>query len=66
MPPAAPLPRKSRAYKLVCISLYLDDIARLEALVGELKRRGHPRANKSQIVRLALDQVDLAKLAGNQ
>ena len=46
-------------FKLVCISLYHEDIARLEALVGELKRRGNARANKSQVIRLAL-----AKLAG--
>jgi hypothetical protein len=45
---------------LVCISLYHEDIARLEALVGELKRRGNARANKSQVIRLAL-----AKLAAS-
>jgi hypothetical protein len=44
----------------VCISLYHEDIARLEALVGELKRRGHTRANKSEVVRMAL-----AKLAAS-
>ena len=60
IPNPTSLPR--RPYKLVCISLYLDDIARLEALVRELKRRGHPRANKSHAVRLALEAVDLAKL----
>jgi hypothetical protein len=49
-------------YKLVCISLYHEDIARLESMVDELKRRGHARANKSQLIRLALDQVDLNRL----
>jgi len=62
MLPNAPV---RRSYKLVCISLYLDDIARLEALVDELKRRGHPRANKSQLVRLALEKVDLRTLVGD-
>ena len=64
IPNPAPLPR--RPYKLVCISLYLEDIARLEALVRELKRRGHPRANKSQLVRMALESVDLTKLVESQ
>ncbi|HJZ85117.1 MAG TPA: hypothetical protein VKN99_08110 [Polyangia bacterium] len=59
--PAPETPR--RPYKLVCVSLYLEDIARLEALVAELKRRGHTRMSKSRIVRLALAEVDLAKLA---
>jgi len=59
--PAPPTPR--RPYKLVCVSLYLEDIARLEALVGELKRRGYSRMSKSKIVRLALAEVDLGKLA---
>jgi len=31
--------------------------------LGELKRRGHSRMSKSKIVRLALAEVDLGKLA---
>jgi hypothetical protein len=65
-----PLPSEPRAlkkdkpthYKIVCISLYTEDIERLEALVAELKRRGHTKANKSQVIRAALDQIDLAKI----
>ena len=49
-------------YKVCCISLYTEDIARLEAMVAELKRRGHSKANKSQLIRAALDQVDLSKV----
>ena len=49
-------------YKIICISLYTEDIDRLEQLVAELKRRGHTKANKSQLIRAALDQVDLAKI----
>jgi hypothetical protein len=60
-PPRAEKPRPTH-YKIVCISLYTEDIARLEALVGELKRRGHTKANKSQVIRAALDQVDLSKI----
>ena len=53
---------KPTHYKIVCISLYTEDIARLEAMVAELKRRGHTKANKSQVIRAALDQIDLAKV----
>lgn len=49
-------------YKIVCISLYTEDIERLEQLVAELKRRGHTKANKSAVIRAALDQIDLAKV----
>jgi len=53
---------KPTHYKIVCISLYTEDIARLEALVGELKRRGHTKANKSAIIRYALESVDISKM----
>jgi hypothetical protein len=53
---------KPTHYKIVCISLYNEDIERLEQLVAELKRRGHTKANKSQVIRAALDQIDLDKI----
>ncbi len=63
---AAPEPigkkEKPTHYKVVCISLYNEDIANLEEMVAELKRRGHTKANKSQLIRAALAQVDLAKI----
>lgn len=49
-------------YKVICISLYNEDIDRLEGLVRELKRRGHSKANKSQVIREALLQIDLDKV----
>lgn len=59
----APAPKaKPTHYKVVCISLYNEDIARLEALVAELKKRGHTKANKSQVIRAALDQIDLSRI----
>jgi len=62
--PAAMAERKAKPthYKIVCISLYNEDIERLENLVRELKKRGHTKANKSQIIRAALDQIDLDKI----
>jgi hypothetical protein len=56
---AAPKPTH---YKIVCISLYNEDIERLDALVAELKKLGHTKANKSAIVRYALAQVDPTKV----
>ena len=60
--PAAAKRPKPVHYKIVCISLYVEDIERLDRLVGELKRRGHTKANKSQLIRAALEQIDLDKV----
>ncbi len=61
VPPRKPEKAKPVHYKIVCISLYNEDIARLEERVAELKRRGHTKANKSELIRFALSQVDLDK-----
>ena len=55
-------PAKPEHYKVCCISLYTEDIERLENLVSELKRRGHTKANKSQIIRYALATIDIDKM----
>ena len=49
-------------YKVICISLYTRDLEELDAKVAELKRRGWTKANKSQLIRLALSMMDLDKL----
>ncbi len=48
-----------RFYKIVCISLYVEDIAALDAKVRELKARGHSKASKSSLIRFALAGVNL-------
>ncbi|HWN70683.1 MAG TPA: hypothetical protein VNM90_23745 [Haliangium sp.] len=53
---------KPTHYKVICISMYNTDIERLEEKVAELKRRGYTKANKSQLIRMALSQIDLDKL----
>jgi hypothetical protein len=60
---AATGPLKPTHYKVICISMYTRDIEELEAKVAELKRRGWTKASKSQLIRLALSQIDLDKLA---
>lgn len=62
-PESAPSRRqKPQHYKIISISLYNEDIERLENMVQELKDRGHHKANKSQLIRQALMQLDLDKV----
>ena len=49
-------------YRVVCISLYNDDLARIDDAVRELKRRGHTKASRSSVLRAAMLQVDLAEV----
>jgi len=53
---------KPTHYKVICISMYNRDIEDLDAKVSELKRRGWTKANKSQLIRIALAQLDVDKL----
>lgn len=53
---------KPQHYKVICISMYTRDLEELDAKVAELKRRGWTKANKSQLIRLALASLDLDKL----
>jgi len=54
--------RRPQHYKIVSISLYNEDIERLNEMVRELKRRGHYKANKSQLIRYALANLDLDEI----
>lgn len=53
--------RKSRPkadhYEILCISMYVEDLARLDEKVAELKQRGHRRMTRSALIRLALDRL---------
>jgi hypothetical protein len=53
---------KPTHYKVICISLYTKDIELLERKVADLKSRGYTKANKSQLIRMALSQLDLDKI----
>lgn len=50
---------KPTHYKVICISMYTDALARLDDMVRELKRRGYTKANRSALIRHALDAMDL-------
>jgi len=49
-------------YEIICISLYKDDLKRLDEKVSELKKSGHRRMSRSALIRYALDTADLASL----
>lgn len=49
-------------YGVICISLYNDDLARLDEKVTALKASGHRKMSRSALIRYALDTVDLSKL----
>ena len=53
---------KPTHYKVICISMYTKDLERLDGLVDQLKARGVTKANRSALIRAALDQVDLDKV----
>ena len=50
---------KPSHYKIICISMYTDDLKRLDAMVEALKARGLTKANRSALIRYALAEVDL-------
>src|SRR5690242_10678107 len=53
---------KPTHYKVICISMYTKDLQQLDALVDQLKGRGVTKANRSALIRAALDQIDLDKV----
>jgi hypothetical protein len=42
--------------------MYTEDFDKLHQLVGDLKARGYTKANRSALIRAALDQVDLSRV----
>ena len=46
-------------YKVICISMYLDDLGELDEKVKLLKARGLTKSNRSALIRYALKQIDI-------
>jgi hypothetical protein len=59
---ARPKPKKAEHYEVICISMYKEDLERLDAKVAELKRAGHRKMSRSALIRFALDTMDLEDL----
>lgn len=51
--------KKPDHYEVICISLYKEDMARLDAKVKQLKENGHRKMSRSALIRYALDTADL-------
>ena len=49
-------------YEVICISLYKEDLERLDEKVRLLKSRGHRKMSRSALIRYALDHADLDRL----
>jgi hypothetical protein len=45
-------------YKVICISLYNEDLALLDRVVKDLKKRGFTKASRSAVLRAAMQQFD--------
>jgi hypothetical protein len=56
---SAPRADKPTHYKVICISMYTDDLERLDEMVETLKSRGLTKANRSALIRYALANVKL-------
>lgn len=53
---------KPTHYKVISISLYMQDLEHLDALVKAAKGRGLTRMSRSQLIREALRQIDLSEI----
>lgn len=49
-------------YEVICISMYKEDLARLDDKVARLKEGGHRKMSRSALIRFALDHAPLDKL----
>ena len=61
-PPETPVPAakdRPQHYKVICISMYTEDLGRLDQMVQTLKARGLTKANRSALIRYALAAVKL-------
>jgi hypothetical protein len=54
--------QKPAHYKVICISMYTEDLKRLDDMVESLKGRGLTKANRSALIRYALAEVDLDRV----
>ena len=50
-----------QTYRLATISLYHEDLERIDQTVQALKAKGVSRANRSALLRAAFAQMDVAK-----
>jgi len=51
----------ARPHKVICISLYAEDLRAMDRMVDLLKNRGLGRANRSSLIRYAVEHVQLGE-----
>jgi hypothetical protein len=56
-------PARPDHYKVICISLYNEDLALLDRVVKDLKKRGFTKASRSAVLRAAMQQFDPSKVS---
>lgn len=61
-PEPEPSSEKPLHYKVICISMYTEDLKRLDGMVDALKSRGLTKANRSALIRYALGAVDVDRV----
>lgn len=63
MEPRLPSGPRDPSYKVICISIYVEDLGELDQMVEALKDRGIKRASRSALIRHALRKLDLDAVA---
>ena len=61
-PPVAKETEKPTHYKVICISMYTKDLEKLDEMGRRAQEEGLTKANRSALIRAALDQVDLERV----
>lgn len=56
--PSPPVPKKEKPYEAICISLYHEDVRRIDRHVSRLRELGFSRANRSMLIRYMLRKLD--------
>jgi len=54
--------KKPDHYQVICISMYREDLERVDRTVAELKEAGHRKMSRSALIRFALDTMDTSEL----
>lgn len=58
----APDGRRSRPFKVICISIYKDDLDAMDKIVAALKECGLTTMNRSWLIREAVARVDVPQI----
>lgn len=56
------LPKKYNHFQTIALSLYNEDVERLDGIIKTLKEKGYTRANRSSLFRLMLKSLDVSKV----